>query len=62
MHRKLLVKPGVTGLWQVNGRSKLSREDSVRPDFCYVENWSLVGDLVILWRTLNAVVARDGAY
>lgn len=62
VHRRFLVKPGVTGLWQVSGRSNLSWDDSVRLDLYYVENWSLVGDIVILWRTVKAVLARDGAY
>lgn len=62
VHRRFLVKPGVTGLWQVSGRSNLSWEDSVRLDLYYVENWSITGDLVILWRTLKAVLAREGAY
>ncbi len=62
VHRRFLVKPGITGLWQVNGRSNLSWEESVRLDLYYVENWSLAGDLVILWRTAKAVLARDGAY
>ena len=62
VHRKFLVKPGVTGLWQVSGRSSLSWEESVRLDLYYVENWSVTGDLVILWRTLKAVFAKDGAY
>lgn len=62
VHRRFLVKPGVTGLWQVSGRSDLSWEDSVRLDLFYVENWSLVSDLVILWRTLKAVVRSEGAY
>ena len=62
VHRKFLVKPGVTGLWQVSGRSSLSWEESVRLDLYYVENWSITGDLVILWRTLKAVVGRNGAY
>jgi exopolysaccharide biosynthesis polyprenyl glycosylphosphotransferase len=62
VHRRFLVKPGITGLWQVSGRSNLSWEDTVRLDLFYVENWSLTGDLIILWRTVSAVVARDGAY
>jgi exopolysaccharide biosynthesis polyprenyl glycosylphosphotransferase len=62
VHRRFLVKPGITGLWQVSGRSNLSWEDTVRLDLYYVENWSITGDLLILWRTLRAVVARDGAY
>jgi exopolysaccharide biosynthesis polyprenyl glycosylphosphotransferase len=62
VHRRFLVKPGVTGLWQVSGRSDLSWEDSVRLDLYYVENWSIVGDVVILWKTLRAVAASEGAY
>src|SRR3954463_3103604 len=60
--RRLLVKPGITGLWQVSGRSDLSWEDSVRLDLYYVENWSLALDLQILWKTAFAVVASRGAY
>lgn len=60
-HRRLLVKPGITGLWQVSGRSSLDWHDAVRLDLYYVENWSLVGDLVILWRTVRAVASADGA-
>ncbi|WP_237709024.1 sugar transferase [Citricoccus sp. CH26A] len=60
--RRLLVKPGITGLWQVSGRSDLSWDESVRLDLYYVENWSFVQDLMILARTLKAVVAKDGAY
>ena len=52
VHRRLLVKPGITGLWQVSGRSDLSWEESVRLDLYYVENWSLIQDLVIVWRTV----------
>jgi exopolysaccharide biosynthesis polyprenyl glycosylphosphotransferase len=62
VHRRLLVKPGLTGLWQVSGRSDLSWEDSVRLDLQYVENWSLALDISILWRTLAAVLASKGAY
>jgi exopolysaccharide biosynthesis polyprenyl glycosylphosphotransferase len=62
VHRRFLVKPGITGLWQVSGRSNLSWEDSVRLDLYYVENWSLTSDIVILWRTAKAVLASDGAY
>jgi exopolysaccharide biosynthesis polyprenyl glycosylphosphotransferase len=61
-HRRFLVKPGITGLWQVSGRSNLTWEESVRLDLYYVENWSMTGDLTILWRTAKAVLARDGAY
>jgi exopolysaccharide biosynthesis polyprenyl glycosylphosphotransferase len=62
VNRRFLVKPGVTGLWQVSGRSSLPWDETVRLDLYYVENWSLTGDLVILWRTARAVAARDGAY
>jgi exopolysaccharide biosynthesis polyprenyl glycosylphosphotransferase len=62
VHRRFLVKPGITGLWQVSGRSNLSWEDTVRLDLYYVENWSITGDILILWRTVRAVLARDGAY
>lgn len=61
-HRRLAVKPGLTGLWQVSGRSDLSWEDTVRLDLRYVENWSLVLDFVILMRTVSAVVRSAGAY
>lgn len=60
--RKFLVKPGVTGLWQVSGRSNLSWEESVRLDLSYVENWSIIGDTMILLRTVVTVLRRDGAY
>jgi exopolysaccharide biosynthesis polyprenyl glycosylphosphotransferase len=60
--RRLLVKPGITGLWQVSGRSDLTWEDGIRLDLYYVENWSLTADLSILWKTLGAVVASRGAY
>ena len=62
MHRRLLVKPGITGLWQVSGRSDLSWDESVELDVRYVENWSLALDLHILQRTLGAVVRASGAY
>ncbi len=62
VHRRLLVKPGITGLWQVSGRSDLSWEESVRLDLYYVENWSFTQDLVISWRTLRAVLGSSGAY
>jgi exopolysaccharide biosynthesis polyprenyl glycosylphosphotransferase len=62
VHRRFLVKPGITGLWQTSGRSNLSWEDSVRLDLYYVENWSMAGDLAILAKTLRAVVAPSGAY
>ncbi|MDH3052493.1 sugar transferase [Gordonia alkanivorans] len=60
--RRMLVKPGMTGLWQVSGRSDLSWEESVRLDLSYVENWSIMQDLVILWRTVRAVFSNEGAY
>ena len=60
--RRLLVTPGVTGLWQVSGRSLLSWEETVRLDLRYVENWSLTLDLLILWKTIYAVAARKGAF
>ena len=60
--RRLLVRPGVTGLWQVSGRSDLDWEETIRLDLYYVENWSMVGDLVILWRTARAVLSSRGAY
>jgi lipopolysaccharide/colanic/teichoic acid biosynthesis glycosyltransferase len=60
--RRLAVKPGLTGLWQVSGRSDLSWEDTVRLDLRYVENWSLTFDLVIMLRTVTAIVRSSGAY
>jgi exopolysaccharide biosynthesis polyprenyl glycosylphosphotransferase len=62
MLRRLVVKPGMTGLWQVSGRSDLSWEDSIRLDLRYVENWSLTVDLVILMRTAMVVMRGSGAY
>jgi exopolysaccharide biosynthesis polyprenyl glycosylphosphotransferase len=62
MHRRFLVKPGLTGLWQVSGRSDLSWDDSVRIDVRYVENWSLMFDFMILWKTVGAVLRGSGAY
>ncbi|MBS9375429.1 sugar transferase [Rhodococcus sp. B50] len=60
--RRLLVRPGVTGLWQVSGRSDLSWDESVRLDLSYVENWSMVSDVLIIGKTVKAVLASDGAY
>jgi exopolysaccharide biosynthesis polyprenyl glycosylphosphotransferase len=60
--RRLLVKPGITGLWQVSGRSDLTWEEAVRLDLYYVENWSLIQDLMIVWRTIGAVFKGTGAY
>ena len=62
VRRRLLVRPGITGLWQVNGRSDLSWEDSVRLDLFYVENWSMLSDLVIAVKTARAVFRGAGAY
>ncbi|MGY1624192.1 sugar transferase [Geodermatophilus sp. SYSU D00965] len=62
MHRRFLVKPGMTGLWQISGRSDLSWDDSVRMDVRYVENWSFWMDLFILWKTVGAVRGGSGAY
>ncbi|MCW2880885.1 MAG: Undecaprenyl-phosphate galactose phosphotransferase [Sphaerisporangium sp.] len=62
VRRRLVVRPGMTGLWQVNGRSNLSWEESVRLDLRYVENWSLTLDLQILWKTWSAVARGSGAY
>ncbi|MBO1755833.1 sugar transferase [Allobranchiibius sp. CTAmp26] len=61
-HRRLNVKPGITGPWQVGGRSNLSWEDSIRKDLYYVENWTLVGDCLLLVKTVKAVLTRDGAF
>jgi lipopolysaccharide/colanic/teichoic acid biosynthesis glycosyltransferase len=55
--RRLLVRPGITGLWQVSGRSDLSWEETVRLDLRYVENWSPALDALILWKTVGAVAA-----
>lgn len=60
-HRRLYVSPGMSGLWQVSGRSNLTWEESIRLDLYYVENWSLMGDIVILLKTFKAVFARTGA-
>jgi exopolysaccharide biosynthesis polyprenyl glycosylphosphotransferase len=60
--RRLRVRPGMTGLWQVSGRSDLSWEESVRLDLYYVDNWSMIQDLVILGRTAGAVLGSRGAY
>jgi exopolysaccharide biosynthesis polyprenyl glycosylphosphotransferase len=60
-HRRLYVSPGMSGLWQVSGRSNLSWDESIRLDLYYVENWSLMGDVIILFRTFKAVFASTGA-
>jgi exopolysaccharide biosynthesis polyprenyl glycosylphosphotransferase len=62
VRRRLAVKPGITGLWQVSGRSDLPWDEAVRLDLRYVENWSLVLDLQILWKTWSAVAHGGGAY
>lgn len=62
MRRRLLVKPGITGLWQVSGRSDLPVEDAIRLDLAYVENWSMIRDLSIIARTFAAVIRGRGAY
>jgi exopolysaccharide biosynthesis polyprenyl glycosylphosphotransferase len=62
VNRRLLIKPGITGLWQVSGRSNLSWEESVKLDLYYVENWSVTTDFMILLKTVKAVLRSDGAY
>jgi lipopolysaccharide/colanic/teichoic acid biosynthesis glycosyltransferase len=61
-HRRLLVRPGMTGLWQVSGRSDLPWSEAVRLDLYYVDNWSMVIDLVIMIKTVKAVLFSKGAY
>ena len=61
-HRRLRVRPGMTGLWQVSGRSKLSFEEAIRLDLYYVDNWSMTADLVIMAKTVGAVFNATGAY
>jgi lipopolysaccharide/colanic/teichoic acid biosynthesis glycosyltransferase len=60
--QRLRVKPGLTGLWQVNGRHELVFEDYMRYDLFYVENWSVVMDLYILAKTIPALIAARGSY
>jgi lipopolysaccharide/colanic/teichoic acid biosynthesis glycosyltransferase len=62
IYRRLLVKPGLTGLWQVSGRTDLAWEDAIRLDLHYVDNWSLALDVAILVRTVSAVLFARGAY
>jgi exopolysaccharide biosynthesis polyprenyl glycosylphosphotransferase len=62
VRRRLVVKPGLTGMWQVNGRSELSWEETVRLDLRYVENWSFALDLQILWKTISVMLHGSGAY
>ena len=59
--RRLLVKPGMTGLWQVSGRSSLSWEEALRLDLFYVENWTFLMDLKILLRTVKVVLTQEGS-
>jgi exopolysaccharide biosynthesis polyprenyl glycosylphosphotransferase len=61
-HRRLLVRPGMTGLWQVSGRADLPWSEAVRLDLYYVDNWSMVIDLVIMLKTVKAVLVSRGAY
>jgi len=58
--RRLLVKPGLTGLWQISGRADLPWKEAVKLDLRYVENWSIALDLMILWKTVNVVVSGRG--
>ena len=60
--RRLLVKPGVTGPWQVGGRSLLTWEETVAIDLSYVENWTVLGDLALLMRTVRFVIRGEGAF
>ncbi|GAA4264657.1 sugar transferase [Frondihabitans peucedani] len=62
VHRRLYIKPGLTGMWQVGGRSDLSWEESVRLDLYYVENWSMTVDFVLMWRTVKVILRPEGAY
>ena len=62
MRRRLLVKPGITGLWQISGRNDLTWLETVQLDLRYVENWTLGYDLMILWKTPSAVARGSGAY
>ncbi|MGS0683821.1 sugar transferase [Nakamurella sp. GG22] len=62
LERRMLVRPGITGLWQVSGRSDVTPEERIRLDFYYVENWSVAGDLLIMAQTIRTVLRRQGAY
>jgi exopolysaccharide biosynthesis polyprenyl glycosylphosphotransferase len=62
LRRRLLVKPGMTGLWQINGRTDMAWEEAVRLDLYYVENWSVALDLMVLWKTLAVVLHGRGGY
>ena len=59
---RLLVKPGITGPWQISGRSNLSQEEAERLDVFYIEHWSIGGDVAILAKTVVAVIKHTGAY
>ena len=59
---RMLVKPGITGPWQVSGRSDLTEEESERLDVAYVQDWSIMGDVVLMFRTVGAVLGHKGAY
>jgi lipopolysaccharide/colanic/teichoic acid biosynthesis glycosyltransferase len=61
-HRRLLVRPGMTGLWQVSGRSSLTWDETLRLDLRYIDNWTFGTDLRMLWRTVNVVIRGTGAY
>jgi exopolysaccharide biosynthesis polyprenyl glycosylphosphotransferase len=62
VYRRLYIKPGITGLWQVSGRSDLSWDESVRLDLRYVENWSVTNDLLLICRTVKIMLRPEGAY
>ncbi|MEZ5343015.1 MAG: sugar transferase [Acidimicrobiales bacterium] len=62
LYGRLRVKPGITGMWRVSGRSEASFEEYTRLDLYYVDNWSLIVDLGILVKTIPAVLKNDGAY
>src|SRR5450756_1422445 len=62
LSRRLRVKPGLTGLWQVSGRSDLTWDEAMRLDLRYVDNWSVAMDALILWKTARAVFGAAGAY
>ena len=60
--RRLRVRPGITGLWQISGRSDLSWDETIRLDLYYIDNWSPLQDLSILTKTVQAVLSSRGAY
>jgi lipopolysaccharide/colanic/teichoic acid biosynthesis glycosyltransferase len=60
-YRRLLVKPGITGLWQVSGRNELTWEETVALDLNYVENWSVIGDVLLIMKTVKAVLTPQVA-